>query len=150
MSNMNTQISPKVVGKRPKRLGRGYGSGKGAHTAGRGQKGQKARRTIGILFEGYKSKKSQLRRLPQLRGKTKFKAHAKPVVLNISDLDKIPAGTTVDVEALVKYGLVDKSEAEKFGVKILGMGQLKKSLKIALPMSTRASQKTEKRSKSKE
>lgn len=32
---------PKIVGKRAKRVGRGMGSGKGSHTVGRGQKGQK-------------------------------------------------------------------------------------------------------------
>ena len=63
---------PKVVEKRKKRVGRGMGSGKGSHTAGRGQKGQKARTKVGILFEGMKTKKSLLKRLPLMRGKGKF------------------------------------------------------------------------------
>lgn len=33
----------KIVKNRKKRIGRGYGSGKGGHTVGRGQKGQKSR-----------------------------------------------------------------------------------------------------------
>ena len=49
---------PKVVQTRKKRVGRGYGSGRGGHTAGRGQKGQKSRKKIGVLFEGVKVKKS--------------------------------------------------------------------------------------------
>ena len=65
----------KVTEKRKKRVGRGMGSGKGSHTAGRGQKGQKSMGDIGILFEGYKMKKSYLKRLPLQRGKGKF--HAK-------------------------------------------------------------------------
>lgn len=48
------------------------GSGKGSHTSGRGQKGQRSRSRIGILFEGMKMKKSLLKRLPLMRGKGKF------------------------------------------------------------------------------
>lgn len=66
-----TQL-PKVVAKSKKRIGRGMGSGKGSHTVGRGQKGQKTRGTIGVLFEGMKMRKSLLKRLPLLRGKGKF------------------------------------------------------------------------------
>jgi len=68
---MNTQL-PKVVAKSKKRVGRGMGSGKGSHTSGRGQKGQKSRGTIGVLFEGMKMRKSYLKRLPLMRGKGKF------------------------------------------------------------------------------
>lgn len=66
---------PKVVTKSKKRVGRGMGSGKGSHTSGRGQKGQKSRGHIGVLFEGMKMRKSFLKRLPLIRGKGKF--HAK-------------------------------------------------------------------------
>ncbi len=66
---------PKVVTKSKKRLGRGMGSGKGSHTSSRGQKGQKSRGHIGVLFEGMKMRKSFLKRLPLMRGKGKF--HAK-------------------------------------------------------------------------
>lgn len=65
---------PKIVGKKLKRVGRGMGSGKGSHTSGRGQKGQKSRSGLHILFEGVKTKKSLLKRLPKLRGKGKFPA----------------------------------------------------------------------------
>ncbi len=68
---------PKVKYKTKKRVGRGHGSGKGAHTVGRGQKGQKAREKVHILFEGLKVKKSLIKRLPKLRGKGKFKAKKK-------------------------------------------------------------------------
>lgn len=68
----NIMKLPKVVEKRKKRVGRGMGSGKGSHTSGRGQKGQKTRRKIGVIFEGVKMKKSLLKRLPKMRGKGKF------------------------------------------------------------------------------
>lgn len=63
---------PKVVTKRKKIVGRGIGSGRGGHTSGRGQKGQKTRGSINVLFEGLKVKKSFLKRLPLQRGKGKF------------------------------------------------------------------------------
>jgi large subunit ribosomal protein L15 len=63
---------PKVNERRKKRPGRGMGSGKGSHTTGRGQKGQKSKGNIHVLFEGMKMKKSLLKRLPLMRGKGKF------------------------------------------------------------------------------
>ncbi len=128
---------PKIVSGRAKRVGRGYGSGKGGHTSGRGQKGQKARRKIPILFEGYKTKKSQIRRLPQLRGKSKFASKHPPVVVRLSDLNKLPTGSVVDVETLIKHSLVG-DEAKKYGVKVLSSGKLTKKLKIVVPMSKSA------------
>lgn len=135
---------PKIVDRRKKRVGRGYGSGKGGHTAGRGQKGQKSRRNLGILFEGLKVKKSLLRRLPQLRGKDKFKAAPGPLILNVSDLNELPSGTKVSIKNLVKRGLVNESEAKKHGVKILGNGKLKKKLTVSLPTSSSAARKIKK------
>ena len=70
---MNIRL-PKVNEKRKKRLGRGMGSGKGSHTSSRGQKGQKSRSHISVLFEGMKMKKSLLKRLPLMRGKGKFRS----------------------------------------------------------------------------
>lgn len=63
---------PKIVTRAKKRIGRGRGSGKGGHTVGRGQKGQKVRGKVGVLFEGMKMKKSLIKRLPFVRGKGKF------------------------------------------------------------------------------
>lgn len=68
---MNIRL-PKVVKRGAKRVGRGVGSGKGSHTSGRGQKGQKSRGSINILFEGMKMKKSLIKRLPKMRGKGIF------------------------------------------------------------------------------
>lgn len=126
---------PKIVGERKKRVGRGIGSGRGGHTTGRGQKGQKSRGKVGILFEGFKVKKSLLKRLPLSRGKGKFHARSKPVIVNIGVLNLLPAGSSVNIESLAKAGIVKLDEAKEFGVKILGKGKLSKKLKIELPMS---------------
>lgn len=135
---------PKVVTKSKKRRGRGYGSGKGGHTTGRGQKGQKSRRKIGVLFEGVKVKKSLLKRLPLHRGKGRFKAKDKPLIVKLAYLNLLPAGTKVDIEALAKVGIVKRDDAEKYGVKILGDGKLTKRLTLALPVSNSAAKKIEK------
>jgi len=54
--------------KKPKRVGRGYGSGKGGHTSGRGQKGQRSRGKgkPGILQAG--GQIPTYRKLPLRRG----------------------------------------------------------------------------------
>lgn len=118
-----------------KRLGRGYGSGKGGHTTGRGQKGQKSRAKIGILFEGLKVKKSTLKRLPLLRGRGKFKARLKPIIINISKLDKLKKKTEVNADLLLKMKLISQKELKKYGVKVLGKSDFKKDLKFTVPVS---------------
>lgn len=121
-----------------KRVGRGYGSGKGGHTTGRGQKGQKARRNIGVLFEGLKVRKSLLHRLPFQRGKGKLKAHNKPMVIDIEVLNLLPDGAEVSIESLAKSGIVKLEDAKAYGVKILGNASLTKKLNVTLPTSKSA------------
>ena len=136
---------PKTKTRRKKRVGRGYGSGKGGHTAGRGAKGAKARGKAGLLFEGTKRKKSLVRRLPFQRGKGKLKPlKNKPVVINLDVLNLLPKGKVVDVKTLVKNHLVDGQQAVKSGVKILGGGKLRLPLKVALPCSQSAAVKIKK------
>lgn len=118
-----------------KRLGRGYGSGKGGHTSSRGQKGQKSRSKIHILFQGVKVKKSTLKRLPLLRGRGKFEAASKPVIVKLEKLNVFADGAKVDLESLIKMGLVEEKAARKYGVKILNGGKLTKKLEILVPTS---------------
>jgi large subunit ribosomal protein L15 len=135
---------PKVVNKSRKRIGRGYGSGKGGHTVGFGQKGQKVRGKVGVLFEGVKVKKSLLRRLPIVRGKDKFHRKPKPIIINLYYLNLLKDGSLVNIESLSKAGIVKRDDAEKFGVKILGDGKLQKKLEVDLPTSRSAASKIEK------
>jgi len=135
---------PKLLSKGKKRVGRGIGSGKGGHTVGRGQKGQKSRANLGILFEGIKMKKSFIKKLPLKRGKGKFGPKDKPIVINMGELNFLPAGTKVDLAILIKEGIVDERDAKAFGVKILGGGKLTKKLNILLPTSKSAAKKLEK------
>lgn len=135
---------PKVKTRAGKRVGRGYGSGKGGHTSGRGQKGQKSRRNINVLFEGIKMKKSFIKKLPLKRGKGKFKPSDKPIIVNLKVLSLLPAGTKVNLDSLVKAQIVDKKDAYQVGVKILGDGEIKKKLTIELPISKSAAKKIKK------
>ena len=138
---METKLK-KIVTRKSKRLGRGPGSGKGSHTSSRGQKGQKARTKVHILFEGFKMKKSLLRRLPMQRGRGKFKPiTVRPVVINLEVLNILANGAKVDSESLVKAGIVNENDAKMYGVKILGDGKLTKKLIINLPISKSAAAK---------
>lgn len=141
---MTNIVLPKIISKRKKRVGRGYGSGKGGHTVGRGQKGQKARGKIGVMFEGIKVKKSIIKKLPFRRGKDRFKPGKKPVIVKLSALNLLPQDTKVDIALLIKSGIVDSQDAQKFGVKILGDGNnIEKSLFIEVPISKSAARKIE-------
>lgn len=134
----------KTVKKGKKRRGRGYGSGRGGHTSSRGQKGQKSRTNLNILFEGVKFKKSYYKRLPIRRGKGKFKSQKKPLIVKLAYLEVFPSGSKVDIDSLVSKGVVRKADAEKYGVKILGDGEFKKKLTIEVPISKSAAKKIEK------
>lgn len=140
--SMKLDQLPKTTTKPKRRLGRGYGSGRGK-TAGRGTKGQKARGKVKLGFEG--GQLPLIRRLPLRRGKGRNKPLGKkPIVINIKYLDLLPQNSIVNKESLVDFGLVKKEEVEKYGVKILGDGELKKPLVVKLPCSGGARKKIEK------
>ncbi|MGI6278402.1 MAG: uL15m family ribosomal protein [Patescibacteria group bacterium] len=144
MSNKNNRTPvlshlPKTTVSSAKRVGRGYGSGKGGHTVGRGAKGLKARSKRHLLFEGRKVQKSLLRRIPLLPGKGKLKSHQdKPIIISLDQLNVFRARSVVDQEKLIKKGLVDSKEAQKSGVKVLAKGKIEKVIKVALPVSAGA------------
>jgi large subunit ribosomal protein L15 len=109
-----------------KRIGRGQGSGWGK-TAGRGQKGQKARTSANIRpgFEGGQMPLS--RRLPK-RGFTNVFAKDFTIV-NIGDLEgRFEAGTEVDMFALKRAGVI--SRIGRDGLKVLGQGELTTPLTV--------------------
>jgi large subunit ribosomal protein L15 len=114
--------SPEGSTHRKKIVGRGIG-GKGGKTAGRGTKGQKARRQIPAGFEG--GQLPLLQRIPKLKGFTNpFRVEYTPVnldalvMLGISDINP---------DVLVQKGLARKKDL----VKILGRGELKSSINVA-------------------
>lgn len=133
---------PKTTTRRKKRLGRGYGSGKGGHTVGRGAKGLKARGKVGLAFEGTKTKKSFLKKLPLQRGKGKFKSlKPKSLIVNVKHLNLYKKGERVNLTTLAKKGIIATDETKKQGVKILGDGDLQVALTVELPTSKGAAKK---------
>lgn len=135
----------KITESSRKRVGRGYGSGKGGHTSGRGTKGQLSRRKMKPYFEGTAAGSSLLKRLPLWRGKGKHKSFRKtPLVINLKFLADFKKDEVVDLAALVKKGFIKADEAQKNGLKILGDGELKVALTVKLPCSKQAQKKIEK------
>jgi len=139
---MNLTEITKITTKGLRRVGRGHGSGRGK-TSGRGTKGQLARNKTPLEFDGEAN--PLVRRLPFLRGKGRFRSlQEKPLIINLSDLDKLPDNESVDIKSLIKHHLVSQKEVQNRRVKILGNGEIKKSLTIKLPISKSAAQKVEK------
>ena len=104
-----------------RRVGRGIG-GKGGKTAGRGTKGQGARDTIPMGFEG--GQLPLMQRIPKLRGFTNpFRIDYTPV--NLGALQALE-GDTIDVAALVANGLAREGDL----VKILGGGELSRPVTV--------------------
>ena len=123
----------KLVRRPKRRLGRGHGSGK-VKTSGRGTKGQKARGTIPQAFEG--GQLQLIKRLPLLRGKDRNKSRSgKAFPIPVDTLNRIPAGTTVTLETLVKYHMIDTAVKK---VKILGGKTLTVKLTVSIPCSKSA------------
>ena len=104
-----------------RRVGRGI-AGKGGKTAGRGTKGQGARDTIPMGFEG--GQLPLMQRIPKLRGFTNpFRIEYTPVKVGALEAAE---GDSVDVVGLVEMGLAHKGDL----VKILGGGQLTRAIRV--------------------
>ena len=117
-----------------KRVGRGTGSGLGK-TAGKGHKGQKAR-SGGSIRRGFEGGQTPLyRRIPK-RGFTNHFA-TEYVTVNVSDLEKYDNETVIDINTLLKDGLVRK---ELDGLKILGNGELTKKLTVVASKFTKSAE----------
>ena len=113
---------PRGSTKAKRRVGRGIG-GKGGKTAGRGMKGQGARDTIPVGFEG--GQLPLMQRIPKLRGfKNPFRIDYTPV--NLDDLSEVE-GEEMPPATLVAAGLV----RPKALVKVLGRGAVDRPLRVS-------------------
>ena len=113
--------APRGATHRKKVVGRGI-AGKGGKTAGRGTKGQKARRQIPAGFEV--GQFPLMQRIPKLKGFTNpFRVAYTPV-----NLDALAALGVTDVthEVLVERGLARRRDL----VKVLGRGSLDVALHV--------------------
>ena len=112
--------------KKPKRVGRGVGSGHGK-TSGRGHKGQGARAGWSRLsvFEG--GQMPLVRRIPKRGFHNRFALSV--VVVNLGDLEKrFQPGDEVSPETLRTKNLC---RGQYDVLKVLGQGALTKSLKVS-------------------
>lgn len=122
--DLNTLKPALGSSKNRKRIGRGPGSGHGK-TSTKGHKGQKAR-SGGSIKAGFEGGQMPLqRRLPK-RGFTPL-SRIEYSVVNLAQLEVFEVGSTVDASALVSKGLI-KCSCD--AVKILGNGEISKSLKV--------------------
>ena len=115
--------------KSKKRIGRGIGSGTGK-TSGKGHKGQKAR--SGVAIKGFEGGQMPIhRRLPKRGFKNIFRTEYVPINLGIIqkliDEKKISATKPLDIETLLKVGLLKKKNNY---IKILAKGEFKSKLKF--------------------
>ena len=111
--------------RRKLRKGRGIAAGQGA-SCGFGMRGQKSRsgRPTRPGFEG--GQMPLYRRVPMLKHFTL--ANPKSfTVLNVSAMNDIKAGSTVNLDSLVKDGIVTSPRSP---LKILGNGELKAKLTV--------------------
>ena len=126
MADILSRLSPpKGAVTSPRRIGRGVGSGLGK-TAGRGQKGQKARSKGNINKLHFQGGQTPMqRRLPKRGFRRPFPITV--VGVNVGDLQEFAAGTNVDEAVLRDARLVQGSRVQ---IKVLGDGEFTKKLTI--------------------
>lgn len=129
------QSLPASTTRGAKRVGRGYGSGKGSHTSTRGTKGQHARgsRKVSLRFEG--GQLPLVKRLPMQRGKGRLKVLHPVLTVTLDDLQKHPAGE-VTLQSLIDHKIIHRTTKK---VKIVATGTLTKKLQlVGITMSAKA------------
>ncbi|WP_224813495.1 50S ribosomal protein L15 [Hasllibacter sp. MH4015] len=123
--------------KKPKRVGRGPGSGMGK-TAGRGIKGQKSR--SGVAINAYEGGQMPLyQRLPK-RGfnkpnRKKFAVVNLGLIQKFVDAGKLDGKAEITEDALVASGLVRR---KLDGVRVLAKGEVSGKLNIAVTGASKA------------
>lgn len=118
-------LKRKTANKTEKRVGRGGLRGK---TSGRGTKGQKARAGHSIRPDV----REKLKKLPKLRGYNFASIERKPIVVNLSFLEKaFGAGETVSPKVLLDRGIIRSRKEASIVVKILGDGEITKKLAVS-------------------
>lgn len=109
---------------RKKIVGRGVGSGHG-RTSTRGSKGQRSRSGYGAKKVGFEGGQMPIfRRVPKRGFTNQFRKEYE--IVNVENLNKFEAGVEVTPMVLKEAGLVGTAKL----VKILGVGELRKSLTI--------------------
>lgn len=131
--------SPKGSRKKKRIFGRGKGSGRGK-TSGRGENGQRSRSGRWSLSSSEGGQMPLIRRLPKVGFRSK-----RPIlnqIVTLVGLNKFEKDAVVTIESLKAQGLINSLNKP---VKILGNGEIKKSLIIKIKsVSKSAKEKIEK------
>ncbi len=130
----------KTTSKSAKRVGRGYGSGKGGHNSGRGTKGAGARKSgsVPLWFEG--GQLPLVKRLPMIRGKSRFQSLGKVAEVNLGDLNRIEADK-ITLDSLKLAKIVDHGARY---AKVIATGKIEKPINlVGLRVSSGAKQAIE-------
>jgi large subunit ribosomal protein L15 len=127
MSAILSHLTPPIgATKVARRLGRGPGCGVGK-TAGRGQKGQKARSTGNIGKKHFQGGQTPIqRRLPKRGFRNPFAANV--VIVNVLELEVFEPNVQVDEELLRAKRLVQGRDVL---ITVLGNGSLTKPLTVS-------------------
>ena len=133
---LNTIVDKASI-RKPKRVGRGIGSGTGK-TSGAGHKGQKSR--SGVSIKGFEGGQMPLhRRLPKRGFKNPFRTVYS--IINVGDIDKaisekkLNSKKLISKEEIFKAGLIRKKSNL---VKILGKGKIKHSFNIEVDKASKS------------
>ena len=133
---LNTIVDKASI-KKPKRVGRGIGSGTGK-TSGAGHKGQKSR--SGVAIKGFEGGQMPLhRRLPKRGFKNRFRTEYS--VINIGDIDKAISDKKIDSKKIItnedffNAGLI---RSKNVLVKILGNGETNHALNLKVDKASQS------------
>ena len=132
---LNTIVDKASI-KKPKRVGRGIGSGTGK-TSGAGHKGQKSR--SGVAIKGFEGGQMPLhRRLPKRGFKNRFRTEYS--VINVGDIDKAVSDKKIDAKKIItnddfyNAGLIRNKNVL---VKILGNGEINYTLNLKVDKASK-------------
>ena len=135
MLKLNNIVDKSSI-KKPKRVGRGIGSGKGK-TSGAGHKGQKSR--SGVSIKGFEGGQMPLhRRLPKRGFKNPFRKEFS--IVNLIDIDKainskkLNPSKEITKEDLFKAGLIRKNS---LAIKLLANGNISHSITIKVDKASK-------------
>ncbi len=109
-----------------KRVGRGFGSGKGGHTAGRGTKGQKSRNGGGtaLWFEG--GQLPLIKRMPMWRGKGRFNVVRPTAEITLTDIQNM-SSDSISLDTLKLEKVIDHRFKK---AKVINTGTLSKKVTL--------------------
>ncbi len=125
--NLDDILGSAGKNKRPRRLGRGNGSGHGK-TSARGHGGARSRSGSRTLTRHEGGQNTALARMPK-RGFSNHIFRKDYQIVNVASLEQFDAETKVDAEVLAKARLINDAAKP---VKVLGEGELTKKLTVAV------------------